>query len=94
MINFKNATIAVALGLTLMVVASPAMAKSVHHHGYNARAQQIETGVGEGDGFVSRDRAQALRQCNEAARKFLDYTWGDFQSYQMRACMSEHGQPE
>jgi hypothetical protein len=43
---------------------------------------------------VSAARAEALRECNAVANKFAQYTWGNYQSDQLRACMAMHGQPE
>lgn len=93
MINFKNATFALTLALTVMAgAAAPAMAKSgVHHSGHAARAQAIGADVGGG---LSRARANALRECNDAAAPLKDYTWGVTGIDSYRSCMTQHGQPE
>ena len=43
---------------------------------------------------MSGARAQALRQCNAQAGKMSQYTWGDHQIDNYRACMAQHGQQE
>ena len=35
-----------------------------------------------------------LGKCDAKAGRFTDYAWGNYQSYQLRSCMAEHGQPE
>jgi hypothetical protein len=39
-------------------------------------------------------REKALHECNVAASKYKQYTWGDVEIYTYRSCMMEHGQPE
>ena len=93
MIMRKTAT-AVAIGFALAAAATPALAKHrTMHPGYNARAEAPSEAIG-GMPDATGGRAGVLRECNKEASKFLEYTWGDFQSYQRRACMAEHGQPE
>jgi hypothetical protein len=93
MITFRNfTTTAAALAIALTVVSAPAFAKSRGQGGHEARAQAVE-GVLVQDG-VSRDRAQALRECNNRAAPFKEYTWGNTQSDLYRVCMVQHGQPE
>ena len=90
MVNFKNATIALALGLAMIAGAAPAMAKSgAHHPGYAVRAKGVDVGSG-----VSLDRAKALRECNAKIAPLRDYTWGVTEIDQYRVCMDQHGQPE
>ena len=86
-------TAVLALGFAV-AIATPVQAKShaVRHPGYHSHAQAI--GVDMGAEGVSGDRAQALRECEAKAGKFTDYAWGNYQSYQLRACMAEHGQLE
>ena len=93
MINLSN--IAAGLVLSLVVTSAvPAFAGNRHVvPGHNARAQVIEQSIG-GDGIVSPNRARALRECNEQAAGFRDYTWGHTQSDLYRSCMAQHGQPE
>jgi len=43
---------------------------------------------------MSGARAQALHQCNAQAGKLTQYTWGDHQIDNYRACMAQHGQQE
>jgi hypothetical protein len=85
-----NAATALALGLAV-IAATPALAKSrVTHPGHAARAQA----VAPADGSMTSEREKALRECNETASRFGQYTWGVTQGYQMRNCMTERGQPE
>jgi len=90
MMDFKNVTAALALGLAV-AAATPALAK-VSHPGYAARAQAIPGEFGNGE--VSGQRAAALRDCNGQGDKFSQYAWGNFSSDEYRACMAKHGQPE
>jgi len=91
MLNCKNFTAALLLGLT--VAATPALAaQRIHHPGYAARAQAIPGDVG--DGAMSSKRATALRECNDLAGKYPQLTWGNFASDQYRACMAQHGENE
>ena len=39
-------------------------------------------------------REQALHECNTAAAKYRQYTWGHQEIDTYRACMANHGQPE
>jgi hypothetical protein len=43
---------------------------------------------------ISRQRAQAIHECNLKAARYPQYLWGNQEIYTYRACMSEHGQPE
>jgi hypothetical protein len=89
MIDFKNAAAVLALTLVVSAAATSAWAKErAGHPGYAARAQAM------GDGSMTGDRARALRECEDKASSFKQYTWGNFQRYQMWACMTERGQPE
>jgi hypothetical protein len=91
--QLKIVTAVLTLGFA-MAIATPVQAKShaPRHPGYHSQAQVI--GVDTGAEGVSGDRAQALRECEAKAGRFTDYAWGNYQSYQLRACMAEHGQPE
>jgi hypothetical protein len=80
MIKLKNATILGALALGMMATASPALITS-------SAAQT-------GEFRISAARAEALRECNALANKFVQYTRGNTQGDQLRACMAQHGQPE
>jgi hypothetical protein len=97
MINCKNFTVALALGLAA-AAATPALAKErVTQPGYAARAQaspgQATPGDVGGDGMSSQ-RAKALRECNDMAGKYSQSTWGNVSSDQYRACMAQHGENE
>jgi hypothetical protein len=43
---------------------------------------------------VDGARARALQECNQAAAKYPQHTWGDQQLDIYRSCMANHGQPE
>ena len=96
-INCKNFTAALALGLAA-AAATPALAKErVTPPGYAARAQAIPGQAIPGDirnGEVSRHRATALRECNGKADKFSQYAWGNFSFDEYRACMAQHDENE
>ena len=42
----------------------------------------------------SAARAAAIHACSEVAARYTEYTWGNMEIYQYRACMAEHGQKE
>jgi hypothetical protein len=94
----SSLALAFSLGLALTAAAAPAaMARTVHHSGYDAQAF-APGGPGAPDGSggvtISNHRAEALRTCNAAANRFVQYTWGEQQSDVYRACMTEHGEAE
>jgi hypothetical protein len=43
---------------------------------------------------VDGERARALQECNQAAAKYPQNTWGHQQLDIYRSCMANHGQPE
>jgi hypothetical protein len=43
---------------------------------------------------ISAARAAALRECNALASKHNEYTWGDTEIDEDRACMARHHQAE
>ena len=89
MFRANNAALALTLGVA-MAAAAPTMAMSAAAPpGYSARAQALASG-----GEISVHRAQALRECNKANAKTLNYVWGDMQSDQLRACMAQRGEAE
>jgi hypothetical protein len=93
MINLSNITAGLVLGLVL-TSAVPALAGSRHVvPGHNARAQAVEQSI-DGDGIVSPNRVRALRECNDQAAAFRDYTWGVRSSGIYRACMAGRGEAE
>lgn len=98
--GLKSSARALASACILAAVAVPAVARehiapthhAVHSQDWrNARAQAIPEGEGVS---MSRERAAAIRECNEKAAPLKDYTWGDEQFDEYRACMTEYGQPE
>jgi hypothetical protein len=89
---FNTVTLAVTLGLATAFAASPALAKKREPAGYSARAEAI--GPDTGGLTMSGARAAAIRDCNEKAASLRDYTWGDQQSDQYRACMAQRGEQE
>lgn len=42
----------------------------------------------------ARQRAQAIRECEDARRSMINPTWGVRADSIYRACMARHGQPE
>jgi hypothetical protein len=48
----------------------------------------------EGSVHISRQRAQAIHECNLRAARYPQYLWGNQEIYTYRACMTEHGQQE
>jgi hypothetical protein len=44
--------------------------------------------------YVSGARAAAIHQCSAVAAQYKEYTWGDMEIQQYRACMAVHGQVE
>jgi hypothetical protein len=52
------------------------------------------TNAGRNGGGNTDARAAAIRECNLAARIYLDTTWGLMQSQQYRSCMARRGQVE
>jgi hypothetical protein len=95
MFNFRNGTVALALALAVSAAAAPALAKQrVSHPGYAARAQAVPGEAGVGAEGMSGHRAQVLRECNDTAGKFTQYTWGNMSADQYRACMAQHGEAE
>lgn len=94
MIDFRNATAALVLGLAVAAIAAPAFAKSrANQPGYAARAQAIESVIGDGTS-MSPERAQALRECNRLAEPIKGYTLITSQFAAYRSCMQQHGERE
>lgn len=91
MINFQN--FARVLATALSLASTPGLAAThATHAGYTANAQAIE-GVIAPDS-ISPARERALRECNDRAEPFKNYTWGHAQTDIYRSCMAGHGQPE
>jgi len=91
----SSLAMALSLGLALTAAAAPAaMARTAHRAGYDAQAFAPGAPDGYGGVLISNHRAQALRECNAIANRFLQQTWGDQQGDVYRACMTEHGEFE
>ena len=43
---------------------------------------------------ASRARAAAIHQCSAQGARYSEYTWGDMEFQQYRACMAQLGQEE
>jgi hypothetical protein len=43
---------------------------------------------------IDAARETAVHECNVAASKYKQYTWGDQEIQTYRSCMAEHGQQE
>lgn len=95
MINFRNVTAALVLGVAL-AGASPALAAHrIHHAGHNARAQAVEIEqAAPGVGGVSGARARAIQDCMGTSGKFSQTSWGNWQVQTYRTCMAGHGEVE
>ena len=95
MINFKNVTVALVLGLAL-AGASPALAtERIHHPGHDARAQAIqsEQAIPGAEG-VTGSRAKAIQDCMGTSGRFSQSSWGNTQVQLYRSCMAGHGEVE
>jgi hypothetical protein len=89
------------------LVGSPAFAASTHHsprgagtghvfgrgHDAPSRAFAAVTGAAS-ERPASSARGAALRDCSGTWQKYSEYTWGDMEIFQWRACMAGRGQPE
>ena len=96
MINFRNVTAALVLGVAL-VGASPALAaQRIQHPGHAARAQavQVDQGVPGGVEGMSGARAKAIQDCMGVSGKFSQSSWGNTQVQLYRSCMAGHGEVE
>ena len=43
---------------------------------------------------ISAGRAAAIHECSVLASRYSQHDWGNVETYQYRACMARHGQPE
>jgi hypothetical protein len=86
-------------------VASPASAQSPEAHPpgifqspYSAYGAVTPFGSPSLDlskpDHVGAARAAAIRACSGVASRYTEYTWGDMEFQQYRACMAQHGQVE
>jgi hypothetical protein len=46
------------------------------------------------ENHMTSERGQALRECNTAAARYKQYTWGHQEIDTYRSCMANHGQQE
>jgi len=46
------------------------------------------------DNRMDAARAATIHQCSVAASRYTEYTWGNLEFEQYRACMAQHGQAE
>jgi hypothetical protein len=88
------------------LVASPAFAQSYVHQGGRSAFARVAPGPAPFQspyaaygavspfGSPSVGRAAAIHQCSGAAARYNEYTWGDMEIQQYRACMAQHGQVE
>ena len=87
--NIRNLILAAAIAVA--TASGPAFAASNHNSraGFNAYgAAQDATEA------LTPDRAQALRDCNNATSGMKETTWGSTIAPSYRSCMARHGQPE
>ena len=87
--NIRNLILAAAIAVA--TASSPALAASNHSNRAGLNAYGAAQDATEA---LSPDRAQALRDCNDATSKMRDYTWGVTIGQSYRVCMQQHGQPE
>jgi len=52
------------------------------------------TPLGSSASVTNASRDTAVRECSALAAPYREYTWGNFEIYQYRACMAQHGQVE
>jgi hypothetical protein len=91
--NMKKLLTAIALA---GLIATPAFAASSHHQTtLSARPLYMYAPGPSGDYAPAQSgdaRADALRECNEAAGKWSEQAWESTQSAVYGTCMTEHGQ--
>ena len=80
-----------ALSLVAATAAQPALGKDrmqdrSSRAGFEARAEAIASELAT--------RADAIRECNNDAAKFPEYSWGNHEFDTYRACMAQKGQAE
>lgn len=89
-----------AVGLTALTGAAPALA-TTHHHYHRAampsRPLQMYAGQVFNDDVpsgapIDMKRAAAVHECSEAAAKFSNSAWQTAQFAAFGTCMTEHGQ--
>jgi len=87
---------AVLVGATLAALSAiPASAQFFGpppSYSYGAVTPFDDRGV-SGTG-TSGGRAAAIHACSARATRYNEYTWGDMEFQQYRACMAQHGQVE
>jgi hypothetical protein len=96
MINFRNVTAALVLGVAL-AGASPALAaQRIHHTGHEARAQAVQSDLAGPGGVesVTGSRAKAIQDCMGTSGRFSQSSWGNTQVQLYRSCMAGHGEVE
>jgi hypothetical protein len=52
------------------------------------------TPLGSPATVTNASRNTAVRECSALAAPYREYTWGNYEIYQYRACMAQHGQVE
>ena len=95
MINFRNVTAAVVLGIALAGATPALAAQRIHHPGHAARAQAVQSEQAlPGVEGVSGSRAKAIEDCMGTSGKFSQHSWGNTQIQLYRSCMAGHGEAE
>jgi hypothetical protein len=84
-----------ALSLVAAAAAQPTLGKDrmqdrSSRAGFEARAEAIAPELATRAGA----RADAIRECNNDAAKFPEYSWGNHEFDTYRACMAQKGQAE
>ena len=94
---FKTKIMMTVLALSLATTGAAMAQHRAPRAGFEANAQaiggELHT-IGPRLAANAEHRMGALRQCNKNVEKLQNYTWGDEQTDQYRACMAERGQPE
>lgn len=81
---------ALLIGLAAAASASPSQARE-----YGSRVRGDFGGPPYvGIEHISAARWQAIHECSVRAAQWPQYLWGNMESFQYRACMNEHQQPE
>ena len=89
MINFRNVTATLVLGLALAGATPALAAQRIHHLGHNARAQAVQSEQAiPGVEGVSGPRAKAIQDCMGTSGKFSQSSWGNTQVQLYRSCMA------
>jgi hypothetical protein len=68
----------------ILVLSCPAVAESSSQKNLSGQSPPLESAV----------RAQAVRDCNDQARRFTQHLWGNMDFVIYRSCMAQRGLKE